>query len=129
MKLKNKNIKKICPLCDRVIPINAPQSVHHLIPKSKGGKGGSTVLLHHICHKQIHLMFKEKELAKSLNRIEDLKNNPKLQKFITWIKKRPPEFLSRTYKLNKNKILQVLVIFTIFFSFEGKKQFLTYMTL
>ena len=48
-------------------------------------------------------MFKEKELAKSFNKIETLKKHPKLKKFINWIKKRPPEFLSKTYKLNKNK--------------------------
>ena len=95
--------KVYCPLCDRIITENVPKSIHHLIPKSKGGKGGETVLLHHICHKQIHLMFKEKELAKSLNKIEILKKHPKLKKFINWIKKRSPEFLSKTYKINKNK--------------------------
>ena len=92
-----------CPLCERIITQNSPQSLHHLVPKSKGGKKGETVLLHHICHKQIHLMFKEKELAKSLNKIETLKNHPKLKKFINWIKKRPPGFLSKTYKINRNK--------------------------
>ena len=69
------NTKVFCPLCDRIITENVPKSIHHLIPKSKGGKGGETVLLHHICHKQIHLMFKEKELAKNLNTIESLKKN------------------------------------------------------
>ena len=97
------NTKVFCPLCDRIITENVPKSIHHLIPKSKGGKGGETVLLHHICHKQIHLMFKEKELAKSLNNIVSLKNDPKLKKFINWIKKRPPGFLSKTYKINRNK--------------------------
>ena len=95
--------KKLCPLFDRIITENVPKNVHHLIPKSKGGKGGETVLINHICHKQIHLMFKEKQLAKSLNKIEDLKKHPKLKKFIIWIRKRSPEFLSRTYKLNKKK--------------------------
>ena len=95
--------KVFCPLCDRIISENVPKSIHHLIPKSKGGKGGKTVLLHHICHKQIHLMFKEKELAKSLYKIEDLKKHPRLKKFIEWVKKRPPEFLSKTHKLNKNR--------------------------
>ena len=97
------NTKVFCPLCDRIITENVPKSIHHLIPKSKGGKGGETVLLHHICHKQIHLIFKETELAKSLNKIETLKNHPKLKKFINWIKKRPPGFLSKTYKINRNK--------------------------
>ncbi|MEC8041914.1 MAG: HNH endonuclease, partial [Pseudomonadota bacterium] len=44
----------ICPLCERPIPPEVPQSRHHLLPKLKGGKGGATVLLHHICHKEIH---------------------------------------------------------------------------
>ena len=103
MNFKENNRRKFCPLCDRIITENVPKSIHHLIPKSKGGKGGETVLLHHICHKQIHLIFKEKELAKSLNKIETLKNHPKLKKFINWIKKRPPGFLSKTYKINRNK--------------------------
>lgn len=38
-----------CALCLRPIPPQAKQSVHHLVPKLKGGKGGETVLLHHIC--------------------------------------------------------------------------------
>ncbi|ABV91801.1 hypothetical protein Dshi_0052 [Dinoroseobacter shibae DFL 12 = DSM 16493] len=39
----------LCPLCDRPIPPGAPQSLHHLVPKLRGGKGGPTVLLHQIC--------------------------------------------------------------------------------
>ena len=47
-------------------------------------------------------MFKEKQLAKSLNKIEDLKKHPKLKKFIIWIRKRSPEFLSRTLKIEND---------------------------
>ena len=53
-----------CALCGRLIPKDAPQSRHHLIPKLKGGKHGETVLLHHICHKEIHASLSEAELAR-----------------------------------------------------------------
>jgi hypothetical protein len=55
----------ICPLCDRPIPPGGG-SLHHLIPRLKGGKGGPTVLLHQLCHKEIHATLTETELARSL---------------------------------------------------------------
>ncbi|VVT19858.1 conserved hypothetical protein [Roseovarius sp. EC-SD190] len=33
----------------RPIPPEARQSLHHLVPKLKGGKGGPVVRLHQIC--------------------------------------------------------------------------------
>lgn len=39
----------ICPLCQRPITPDVPQSLHHLIPKLRGGKGGPVVLMHQIC--------------------------------------------------------------------------------
>lgn len=89
-------IEPICPLCRRPIPADVPQSLHHLIPKLKGGKGGPTVLLHHICHKEIHATLTEAELARDYASIEALRTHPRLMKFIAWVAKRPPEFLSKT---------------------------------
>lgn len=88
----------ICPLCLRPIPPDVPQSLHHLIPKLKGGKGGPTILIHHICHKEIHARFTEAELARSLNTPESLRADPRLEPFLAWVAKRPPEFLSRVPK-------------------------------
>ena len=85
----------LCPLCRRPIPPDVPQSRHHLIPKLKGGKGGPTVLLHDICHREIHATLTEAELAQSFNTIEALQAHPRLAGFLRWVRKRPPEFRSR----------------------------------
>jgi hypothetical protein len=69
----------ICPICSRSIP-ESQKDAHHLIPKSKGGK--STEYLHRICHKQIHALFNETELAKKLNNAELLRNHSDMQTFI-----------------------------------------------
>ncbi|MCW9043375.1 MAG: HNH endonuclease [Pseudopelagicola sp.] len=86
----------ICPLCDRPIPPGAPQSQHHLIPRLKGGKGGPTVLLHQICHNEIHATLSETDLARSYNTVAALRAHPRLAKFLRWIAKRPPGFHSKT---------------------------------
>ncbi len=85
-----------CPLCGRPIPPGVPQSRHHLIPRLKGGKGGQTVLLHQICHKEIHASLTEGELARDFNTPEALRQQPRLAGFIRWVAKRPPEFTSRS---------------------------------
>ena len=86
----------ICPLCSRPIPPNAKQSLHHLVPRLRGGKGGPTVLLHQICHNEIHATLSEAELARSYSSIDALQSHPRLAKFIGWVRKRPADFHSKT---------------------------------
>jgi len=85
----------ICPLCLRPIPPGVPHTLHHLVPKLKGGKGGPTVLLHHICHRQIHATLSEAELARRYDTVEALRAHPKLATFVAWVAKRPPGFSSK----------------------------------
>jgi 5-methylcytosine-specific restriction endonuclease McrA len=79
----------LCPMCERVIP-DDQQDAHHLVPKSKGGK--KTVCLHRVCHNQIHAIFTDSQLAKTFFTIEAILEDPAAQKFVEWVKNKPPGF-------------------------------------
>ena len=85
----------ICPLCEREIP-TAQRDAHHLIPKCKGGR--ETQFLHRICHRQIHALFTEKELANDYNHVEKLLSHPEMQTFVAWVKTKPSSFIERSRK-------------------------------
>lgn len=84
-----------CPLCERLIPLSQ-RDAHHLVPKSKGGR--HTEYLHRICHRQIHALFTETELARQLNSVEALLAHPDIASFVTWVKNKPDDFMERTSK-------------------------------
>ncbi len=84
-----------CPLCEREIP-TAQRDAHHLIPKSKGGR--ETQFLHRICHRQIHALFTEKELANDYNNVEQLLTHAEIVNFVAWIKTKPSHLIERSRK-------------------------------
>jgi hypothetical protein len=86
----------LCALCLRPILPDARQSLHHLTPKLKGGKGGPTVLLHQMCHNEIHAQYLEAELARDFDTADKLRNAEKLQRFLQWLANKPAEFDVRT---------------------------------
>lgn len=86
----------LCPLCDRPIPPDVRSSLHHLVPKLKGGRHGPVVRLHDICHRKIHAVLSEAELARHYASIEALRAHPEIARFIDWVRKRPPGFHART---------------------------------
>lgn len=85
----------VCGLCGRPIPPGAPQSLHHLVPKLKGGTHGPTALLHHLCHREIHATLSEAELARGYATLEALRAHPRLARFVEWVARRPPGFASK----------------------------------
>jgi len=89
-------IQKLCPLCKR--PLGGRTSLHHLIPKSKGGKYTDTVELHQICHSKIHDVFTERQLQQHYFTIEKLLAHEEIKKFVEWLKNKPPEFYTRGKK-------------------------------
>jgi len=85
----------ICPLCEREIP-PSQRDAHHLVPKSKGGR--DTEYMHRICHRQIHALFTETELAKQFNSVDALLAHPGIQRFVEWVKSKPADLMERTRK-------------------------------
>ncbi len=90
----------VCPLCDRQIP-DSQRDAHHLVPRSKGGR--QTEYLHRICHRQIHALFTETELARQFNSVEALLADPDIALFVAWVKTKPADFMERTRKSQRLK--------------------------
>lgn len=86
------NYMNSCPLCNRTLA--EKPSKHHLIPRTF--KGRNIVLLHRVCHRQIHATFTERELLNYYHTIERILENDNIRKFVTWIKDKPPDFHVRT---------------------------------
>src|SRR5690349_111604 len=84
-----------CSLCEREVPTDM-MTLHHLRPKEKGGKAEHRTPLCRPCHKQLHAVFSNKDLARSLDSIELLRAAPQLQPFLRWIRKQKPDRNFRT---------------------------------
>ena len=85
----------LCPLCGRPIP-PAQRDAHHLVPKSKGGR--ATTYLHRVCHRQIHAVLTETELARQYATVDALLTHPAIATFVDWVKTKPDDFFVRTQK-------------------------------
>jgi hypothetical protein len=80
-----------CELCDREMD---SLTAHHLVPrqstKRRKEEPSETIDICSACHRQIHVLFDNKILAKELNTADKLKNEPRMQKFLSWVKKQDP---------------------------------------
>jgi hypothetical protein len=83
-----------CPLCDRPMVAGPSLDQHHPVPRSRGGR--ETVTMHKICHRAIHAMLSERELAEDYAAFDALRTHPMLAQFIAWVRKRPPDYYDRT---------------------------------
>ncbi len=90
----------LCPLCERLVP-SCQQDAHHLVPKSHGGT--HTVVLHRICHRQIHALFTETELARTYATVEALKQREEMARFIRWVQTKPDAFFEKSRKSQRLK--------------------------
>lgn len=89
-----------CDLCYRS-PVKT--SEHHLIPKQFGGVDGPTAMLCSACHRQIHALFTNEELAGFYHSVARLQDHPDMSKYLRWVKKQDPEKKITTRKSNRRK--------------------------
>ncbi|MGE5608960.1 MAG: HNH endonuclease [Bacillota bacterium] len=88
-----------CALCQRHVPPTLI-TLHHLTPKQKGGKAEHRTPLCKPCHKQLHAIFSNTELANVYPTIDSLQAAPQLQPFLKWIRKQKPNRNFRTHTSN-----------------------------
>jgi len=87
----------VCELCGRE---EVETTVHHLLPKEMGGTFGETADLCIPCHKQIHALYTNQEIAVRLPTLRELRQDEKLARFIKWIRKQPA---TKIMKIKKSK--------------------------
>jgi len=92
-----------CQICGRDMIKNRFVDDHHLIPKCKNGRYTDKITIHRICHSKIHSIWTESELASYYHTVERILSHPDMQTFIKWISKRPPDFYSKTKRLNTRR--------------------------
>lgn len=76
----------LCELCGRQEVV---LTEHHLTPKEEGGAFLPTAFLCIPCHKQVHALYTNQELAARLNTLDALRQDEKLVPYIKWIRKQP----------------------------------------
>lgn len=92
------NNEYICELCKRE---GVPKvTEHHLVPREEGGKDGDVAWLCESCHKQVHALYTNKELAIRLNTLDSLENDEKIIKYLKYIRKQPS---SKKVSIKKSK--------------------------
>ncbi len=83
--------EKRCELCGRIV---AQLTVHHLVPRSQVSRRERSTLptakLCVACHKQLHVLFSNRDLKTQFASIGELQRAPEMQKFLAWIRKQDP---------------------------------------
>ena len=99
-----------CELCQREA---VSVTRHHLIPRAvhrkprttrtfkPGELKGRIAILCAACHKFVHSVLSEKELAAEYTTLENLRTHPEIQKFVQWVSNKPPDLRVRTAKMKQ----------------------------
>ncbi len=80
-----------CPICGRDMIDGPSVDRHHWVPRTEGGREMEP--LHLVCHRMIHRLFSEKELASGYSDPAVLRDHPEIQRFVAWVRRQPPEYV------------------------------------
>ncbi|MBB4086145.1 HNH endonuclease [Sphingomonas carotinifaciens] len=85
----------LCALCGRMLGRRVEW--HHVVPKSEGGR--ETVPVHPICHRTIHALVSNADLARHFADLETLRAREDMARYLRWIANKPPDFHAPTRKM------------------------------
>ena len=99
-KTGNNGQSAACELCRRE---SERYTMHHLIPRAKGGRFGPKARLCPTCHRQLHALFSEATLAKELHTIDLIRANPQISEYLRWARRQkgPTSFRVRRAKARR----------------------------
>lgn len=80
-----------CPVCGRAMLAGPSIDRHHWVPKSKGGR--ETDFIHVVCHRMIHRVFNERELATTYADPGTVRAHPEIQRFVVWVRRKPEDYV------------------------------------
>lgn len=89
-----------CELCHRQ---DITLTKHHLLPREEGGKEEHIAYICEDCHKHIHALYTNKELAVRLDTIAALQADDRIKKYLKFIKKQPASKKVRSRKSNERR--------------------------
>jgi hypothetical protein len=90
-----------CPVCEREMWAGPSVDRHHFVPRSRGGRACEHV--HKVCHTKIHSLFTLQELEREHSDPERVRAHPDMQTFIRWVRKKPPDYVSRNQRAKRRR--------------------------
>ena len=80
-----------CPICGRPMIEGAAVDRHHWRPRAFGGREWSWV--HQVCHRMIHRVFDDAELAHGFDSPNAIRAHPDMARFVAWVRRKPPDYV------------------------------------
>lgn len=80
-----------CRICGREMIAGCGLDRHHWVPRSAGGTEWAWV--HLICHRMVHQVFSDAELAALGDNLAALHAHPDMARFIAWVRKKPTTYV------------------------------------